>query len=74
MLSLRSMLVDNKKENYQPYQIVVDGGEGEYVEKKSRFIATVQPVETEEEAVAFIESISASIPSTAAIVCCIAGI
>ena len=49
--------MDNKKENYQPYKIVVDGGEGEYVEKKSRFIATVQPVETEEEAVAFIESI-----------------
>lgn len=30
------------------------GGEGEITEKKSRFIATVRPVETEEEAVAFI--------------------
>ena len=29
--------------------------EGELVEKKSRFIATVRPVETEEEALAFIE-------------------
>ena len=30
------------------------GGEGEIVEKKSRFIATVRPVASEEEAVAFI--------------------
>lgn len=47
----------DKKENRQPYKIVLEGGEGEIVEKKSRFIATVQPVESEEEAVAFIESI-----------------
>ena len=33
---------------------VYEGGEGEIVEKKSRFIATVKPVGTEEEAVAFI--------------------
>ena len=36
------------------YRVVYEGGEGEVVEKKSRFIATVRPVETEEEAVAFI--------------------
>ena len=36
------------------YRVVYEGGEGEIVEKKSRFIATVRPVETEEEAVAFI--------------------
>ena len=36
------------------YRVVYTGGEGEIVEKKSRFIATVRPVETEEEAVAFI--------------------
>ena len=36
------------------YQVVYEGGEGEIVEKKSRFIATVRPVESEEEAVAFI--------------------
>ena len=30
------------------------GGEAEIVEKKSRFIATVRPVSSEEEAVAFI--------------------
>lgn len=36
------------------YKTIYEGGEGEIVEKKSRFIATVRPVETEEEAVAFI--------------------
>ena len=36
------------------YCVVYEGGEGEIVEKKSRFIATVKPVESEEEAVAFI--------------------
>ena len=36
------------------YRVVYEGGEDEIVEKKSRFIATVRPVETEEEAVAFI--------------------
>lgn len=33
---------------------VYEGGTGEIIEKKSRFIATVRPVESEEEAVAFI--------------------
>ena len=33
---------------------VYAGGEGEIVEKKSRFIATVRPVSSEEEAVSFI--------------------
>lgn len=37
------------------YKTVRRGGEGEIVEKKSRFIATVRPVEDEEEAAAFIE-------------------
>lgn len=45
----------DKNEILDPYKIVIEGGEGEIVEKKSRFIATVQPVETEEEAVAFID-------------------
>ena len=39
----------------EQYKTVYKGGEGELVEKKSRFIATVRPVETEEEALAFIE-------------------
>ena len=46
----------DKNEILAPYKIVIEGGEGEIVEKKSRFIATVQPVETEEEAVAFFDS------------------
>lgn len=37
-------------------KIVYQGGEDEVVEKKSRFIATVAPAETEEEALAFIEA------------------
>lgn len=37
-------------------KIVYKGGEGELVEKKSRFIATVVPVESEEEALSFIAS------------------
>ena len=36
------------------YKTVYQGGEGEITEKKSRFIATVRPVSSEEEAVAFI--------------------
>ncbi len=36
-------------------KILYEGGEAEIIEKKSRFIATLKPVETEEEAVAFID-------------------
>lgn len=35
-------------------KIVIDGGTGEIVEKKSRFIATVKAVDSEEEAAAFV--------------------
>lgn len=38
----------------QGYKTVYRGGSGEITEKKSRFIATVEPVSSEEEAVAFI--------------------
>ncbi len=38
------------------YKIVYQGGQGEIVEKKSRFIATVASVGTEEEALSFIEA------------------
>lgn len=37
------------------YKTIYEGGQGEIVEKKSRFIATVRLVETEEEALSFIE-------------------
>ena len=43
------------------YKTIYEGGEGELVEKKSRFIATVRPVETEEEALAFIEEMKKKI-------------
>lgn len=39
------------------YKTVLDGKEGEIVEKKSRFIGAVQHIETEDEALAFIESV-----------------
>lgn len=39
------------------YRVLLEGGEGEIVEKKSRFIATVSKCESEEEAVRFIENI-----------------
>ncbi len=38
-------------------RIVYRGGSGEITEKKSRFIATVQPVHSEEEAAAFIHAV-----------------
>lgn len=39
------------------YKTVLRGGEAEIVEKKSRFIAAAEHVETEEEAAAFIQGI-----------------
>lgn len=39
------------------YRTVYEGGEGEIVEKKSRFIAAVKPVSAEDDALAFIESV-----------------
>ncbi|MCM1156822.1 MAG: YigZ family protein [Roseburia sp.] len=47
------MEAGSKKE---PYKVVTEGGTGEYEEKKSVFIANVAPVQTEEEALAFIET------------------
>ncbi|MBP3603265.1 MAG: YigZ family protein [Lachnospiraceae bacterium] len=48
---------NEQKQKRLPYRIVCGGGQGEIEEKKSRFIATVAPVESEEEATAFIESV-----------------
>ena len=41
----------------QGIKILYEGGVGELEEKKSRFIATVKPVKSEEEAIEFIESL-----------------
>ena len=39
------------------YKTIYEGGVGEIVEKKSRFIGTIAHVESEEEAIAFIERV-----------------
>lgn len=39
----------------ESYKTIYEGGEGEIIEKKSRFIATTRLVKTEEDAAAFIE-------------------
>lgn len=39
------------------YKTILEGGSGEIIEKKSRFIADVRLVESEEEALSFIEEI-----------------
>lgn len=41
----------------EAYKTVYEGGTGEIVEKKSRFIANIKPVESEEEALAFVEQL-----------------
>lgn len=38
----------------ESYKILYQGGTGEVIEKKSRFIATIRPVKSEEEAASFI--------------------
>ena len=45
------------EQHFEPYKILLSGGEGEIVEKKSRFIGYIAPVETEDEAIAFINEI-----------------
>lgn len=46
--------MENKQE-YEQYRMLSKGAQAELVGKKSRFIATIRPVSSEEEAVAFIE-------------------
>lgn len=49
------MGTDVDSQEYEEYVLLMKGAEAELVEKKSRFIATVRPVASEEEAAAFIE-------------------
>lgn len=49
--------MEQKRKEFLPYKIVYRAGEGEIVEKKSRFIASIAPAGSEEEALAFIESV-----------------
>lgn len=46
-----------ERELKEPYRVIIKEGQGEIVEKRSRFIATVKRVESEEEAAVFIESV-----------------
>lgn len=53
------MAKEERKETkieYPSYRVVYQAGSGEYEEKKSRFIANVVPVSSEEDAMAFIDS------------------
>lgn len=49
--------MESKKQEFLPYKIVYRAGDGEIVEKKSRFIASIAPAVSEEEAAAFIEAV-----------------
>lgn len=49
------MEMDTNSQEYEEYLLLTKGAEAELVEKKSRFIATVRPAASEEEAAAFIE-------------------
>lgn len=49
------MGTDADSQEYEDYVVLMKGAEAELVEKKSRFIATVRPAASEEEAAAFIE-------------------
>ena len=44
-------------------KIILENKEAEIVEKKSRFIATVASVKTEEEASSFIEKVKKDVPN-----------
>lgn len=48
-------LLQRSRDMKEQVNIVYRGGQGEVVEKKSRFICTVLPVNTEDEAIEFIE-------------------
>ena len=52
---MRGLCVE--EQNTKNIRILIEGGTGEIEEKKSRFIAHIAKTKTEEEAVAFIESI-----------------
>ncbi len=49
---IKKVMAQEKKEK----QVIIKGGVGEIVEKKSRFIATIAPCKSEEEATAFVEA------------------
>lgn len=52
---MEQLFVERWLKMLKKYKTILGEAEGEIIEKKSRFIATVRPVKTEEEARAFIE-------------------
>lgn len=48
--------MENKAEKQEEYRVLLREGRGEIEEKKSRFICTVRPVHSEQEAIDFIEA------------------
>lgn len=48
--------MEDKKSVFLPYKVIRQAGFGEYIEKKSRFIANVAMAESTEEAASFIDS------------------
>lgn len=46
---------DSHSNKPEKYRVIIEGGQGEIEEKKSRFICSVMPVQDEQEAAAFIE-------------------
>ena len=50
------IIMGTEKES-RPYKIIYRPGNGEYEEKRSRFIASLVPVQSEAEAVSFIDSV-----------------
>lgn len=53
----RAIKIREDKMSNKSYKILFEGKSVEIIEKKSRFIANLRPVETEEEAIAYIEQI-----------------
>lgn len=45
------------EKEFRPYKVIYQPGHGEYEEKKSRFIASLVPARSEEEAAVFIDSV-----------------
>ncbi len=51
------IIVDKGRNKMESYQTVYKGGSGEYIEKKSRFIGEIFPINSEEEAIEYIEQV-----------------
>lgn len=55
MMQEEKKIMGERDGDFGPYRVVSVGGVGEMEEKKSRFIATLRPAASEQEALAFLE-------------------